>query len=178
MKELKETSEKDGAPAPQLAGMGTGNAGTASQHTQKIISAGSPWQRCGKITLENDTLKIVYESFGKDHAVYIAAGDLQRMVKDRWFPPAPVQESREQPDGAVILQKIGYACRSVSGKAIKINTTTSSGDLSCPWSSFLSVVNGRAKGAPISRLNAGECPASGPRVPASQGIREGLIGGF
>ena len=157
--------------------MGTGNAGTASQHRQKTVSAGSPWQKCGKITLENDTLKIVYESFGKDHAVYIAAGDLQRMIKDRWSPPAPVQEARDQPDGAVILQKIGYACRSVSGRALKISTTTSGGDLSCPWSSLLSVVDRRAKGAPVSRLNAGEC-LPGPRVPTSPGIREGLVTGF
>ncbi len=177
MNGVMESLEKEGAPAPQLAGMGTGNAGTASQHAQKTVSAGSLWQRCGKLTLENGTVKIVYESFGNDHAVYIAAGDLQRMIKDRWCAPMPVQESREQPDGAVILQKIGYACRTVSGKAIKINTTTSGGDLSCPWSSFLSVVNGRAKGAPISRLNAGECPA-GPRVPAAQGIRQGLTGGL
>jgi len=178
MKEINEASGKDGAPAPQLAGMGTGNAGTASQHAQKTVSAGSLWQRCGKITLENNTLKIVYESFGNDHAVYIAAGDLQRMITDRWSPPAPVQEAREQPDGAVILQKIGYACRSVSGKALKINTTTSGGDLSCPWSSFLSVVNGKAKGAPVSRLNAGEHSAPGPRAQAAQGVREGLAGGF
>ena len=47
-------------------------------------------------------------------------------------------EDRSAPGQLQERIKIGYAVRSACGKALKISTTTSGGDLLVPWSSFLS----------------------------------------
>ena len=127
----------------------------AQHRSQKMTFTGSPWQRCGNIVMDRDALKITYHSFDKEHVAYIAAGDLQCIARDQWAAPVPVLEPRGQPDGTATLQKIGHACRSVSGQSLKISTTTSAGDLVASWSLFLAVVNRKAKAARLSRLGKG-----------------------
>ena len=51
---------------------------------------------------------------------------------DRFTSPVPVMRIRQGIDGTEITEKIGYACRTVSGRALKISTSTSGGSWSCP----------------------------------------------
>jgi hypothetical protein len=148
-----------------------------SEH--KVVLIGSPFIRTGSITMENQVLRISYDTFGTFYTAFIGTRDLQKMVRDRFAPASPVMQMRTGIDGAEVTEKIGYACRSVSGKALKISTSTSGGDLIVPWTRLLQVVNCKVRLASISRLNkcALECP--GPSLPASRrSIRENLTGVF
>jgi hypothetical protein len=121
---------------------------------------------------------ISYESFGMSHIVHIGAGDLQRLVRDRFAAPAPVMQIRKGVDESEITEKIGYACRTVSGKAIKIQTSTSGGDMVVSWTNFLQVVNGKVRTAAISRIKKDTLESPGPALLSRSNIREGLAGGF
>lgn len=126
------------------------------QHrSQKMTFTGSPWQRCGNIVMDRDALKITYHAFGDEHVAYIEAGGLRCIAADRWSLPVPVIRRHTEPDGTVISQKIGHACRSVSGQSLKISTADSVGEIFASWSAFLSVVNRKRKAARLSRLGAG-----------------------
>lgn len=125
--------------------------------------------------MENQALRINYESFGTSHVAYIGMVDLQRLVRDRFAPAAPVKQVRPGLDGEEISEKIGYACRSLSGKALKISTTTSGSDLVVPWTAFLQVVNRKLARAAISRVTIPEVP---PRPVPVSNINDGLTRGF
>ncbi|MDD3136322.1 MAG: hypothetical protein PHF64_07450, partial [Methanoregula sp.] len=86
---------------------------------QKIIVIGSPFVRTGSIQMESQVLRINYDSFGKSHTAFIEPQDLNLLVRDRFAPAAPVRQMRLGVDGAEITEKIGYATRTVSGKALK-----------------------------------------------------------
>ncbi|MGB8219239.1 MAG: hypothetical protein WCE46_02515 [Methanoregula sp.] len=173
-----ETSEQNGSPLPRLEAKGTGTATQVSRSDLKI-STGSPFMHCGKIEMLQQDLRISYDSFGASHEVFISSEDLGPLVRDRFAPPARVMEIRSAAGGAQERIKIGYAARSVSGKALKISTTTSGGELMAPWSSFLKVVNRKARSVPVSRIAAGAPQVQVPQRPGpSHDIREGLTGGF
>jgi hypothetical protein len=108
--------------------------------------------------------------------------DLSRIIQSRFEPAAPVKELRIGPDGVETADKIGYACRTASGKALKINTIHSGGDLILPWSSLMSVWNHKINSAPVSRISMPEAPRPatlrGQNVRAAGDIREGLSGGL
>lgn len=173
----QETSETIGGPVPRLEAQGPGSANSVSPSAQKIVIIGSPFVRTGSIRLDNAALRIDYQSFGKEHSAFIGMTDLQRLTHDRFAPPAPVKQTRQGIDGAEIPEKIGYACRTVSGKAIKIQTSTSAGDLVVSWTTFLQVVNHRLRSAAISRIKNNQPEAPRP-APAAKNIREGLATGF
>lgn len=176
---MMETSEKNGAPITRPASEETGSANNVSLFAQKTVITGSPFERIGSITLQDQKLRIGYRSFGQDHHVYIGAVDLNRLVRDRFAPPAPVKRVRDGIDGSEITEKIGYACRTVSGKALKISTTTSGGDMVVSWTTFLQVMNHKTRSAALSRIrnNAPEAPQPAPTT-ADCDIREGLATGF
>jgi hypothetical protein len=158
--------------------MGTGSANSASLSRDKIVVVRSPFIRVGSISMKNRDLRISYDSFGKTRSVIIAAQDLMTLVSDRLAPATQVLESNERPGGIVITFKVGYACRSVSGKALKISTTTSCGELMVPWANFLKVINGVTKTASVSRIEKQvmDCPPATPS--SSRDIRAGLSTGF
>ena len=137
-----------------------GSGKTASGPVVVII--GSPFVRTGSIEMVNAALRIDYKSFGEDHSVFIGMMDLQRLVRDRFAPAAPVKQTRQGIDGSEITEKIGYACRTVSGKALKISTSTSGGDMMVPWTSFLQVLNRKIRSATISRIRSGALDSPGP----------------
>jgi hypothetical protein len=176
---LQETSERNGAPITRPASEEMGSANSVSTSAQKTVIIGSPFERIISITMQDQKLRIGYRSFGQDHLVYIGTVDLQRLVRDRFAPPAQVMQIREGIDGAEVTEKTGYACRTVSGKALKISTTTSGGDMVVPWSRFVDVVNHKIKSTAISRLrkSALEVPVT-PRPVSLYNIREGLATGF
>ncbi len=176
---LQKTSETIGGPVPRLEAQGTGSANSVSPSAQKIVLIGSPFVRTGTITMENRALRILYESFNDSHIALIEPRDLERLVRDRFAPPAPVKQIRKGIDGAEISEKIGYAVRTVSGKALKIQTSTSGGDMVVSWSTFLQVVNQKIRSANISRIKdkQPEAPKAAP-VPAGRNIRAGLETGF
>lgn len=173
---MMEISETNGSPVPRLEAQGPESANSVSPSAQKIILIGSPFVRTGSITMENQVLWIAYQSFGKSHIAHIEARDLDRLVRDRFAPPAPVKQLRRGIDGTEVSEKIGYACRTVSGKAIKIQTSTSGGDMVVSWTSFLRVVNRKIRSAAISRIRspAPEAPKPIP-ITAVCTIREGLV---
>ncbi|MHB8162793.1 MAG: hypothetical protein ACYDDV_00415 [Methanoregula sp.] len=176
---LMETSEQKGAPATRPASEGTGSANSVSPSAQKIVIIGSPFVRTGSIQMENTALRIDYESFGRSHMAFIEMQDLNLLVRDRFAPAAPVRQKRLGTDGSEIDEMIGYACRTVSGKALKVSTSTSEGDMIVPWAGFLQVVNLKIKSAAISRVNYSALESPGPALPSSgSNIREGLAGGF
>ena len=175
----EEVTKYKGAPATRPASEGTGSANSVSPSAQKIVIIGSPFVRIGSITMENRVLWISYESFGMSHIVHIGAMDLQRLVRDRFAAPAPVMQIRKGVDGSEITEKIGYACRTVSGKAIKIQTSTSGGDMVVSWTNFLQVMNGKVRSAAISRIKKDTLEVPGPAIlTPGRNIREGLAGGF
>ncbi len=145
----------------------------------KIIVVGSPFVRTGSILMENQALRINYDSFGKSHTAFIEPQNLNLLVRDRFAPAAPVRQIRMGVDGAEITEKIGYATRTVSGKALKISTSTSGGDLVVSWTSFLHVVNRKVRSVTISRIRNSALEAPGAAFPfPGRSIREGLAGGF
>jgi hypothetical protein len=160
---VKEKSPKPGKPGAE----------------QTTIITRSPFARAGSIRIENRALRIDYESFGNSYTVHIGPQDLNLLVRDRFAPAAPVRQMRKGIDGSEIDEKIGYACRTVSGKALKISTSTSGGDMIVPWNGFLQVVNHKIKSAAISRIKKEvlESPRSPPPKP-SRNIQEGLSRGF
>lgn len=176
---LEQTSEKNGAPITRPASDETESANSVSPFAQKTVIVGSPFERIGSIVMQDQKLRIGYRSFGQTHFVYIGTADLQRLVRDRFALPAQVVQTRDGIDGAEITEKIGYATRTTSGKALKISTTTSGGDLVVPWGRFVDVVNQKLKSTAISRLRtpAPEVPAT-PRPAPGRNIREGLVTGF
>jgi hypothetical protein len=176
---LQETSGRNDGPAPCLEAKGAGSVNSVSPSAQKIVVIGSPFVRTGSIRLDNTALRIDYQSFGKEHSAIIGMIDLQRLTRDRFAPAAPVKQIRQGVDDTEVTEKIGYASRTVSGKALKISTTTSGGDMVVSWNNFLQVVNGKVRSAPISRIKKSAIEVPGPSSPAhGRNIREGLVEGF
>jgi hypothetical protein len=129
--------------------------------------------------MESQALRISYDSFGKSHIAFIGMQDLNILTRDRFAPAAPVKQIRQGVDDTEVTEKIGYASRTVSGKALKISTTTSGGDMVVSWNNFLQVVNGKVRSAPISRIKKSAIEVPGPSSPAhGRNIREGLVEGF
>lgn len=127
--------------------------------------------------MENQALRIEYDAFNERHVAYVDMKDLQQIARNRFAPAAPVKKIRTGVDGSEVCEKIGYACRTSSGKAVKVSTTTSGGDLTVPWTTFLQVLNGKIKQAPIFRIRVSEALKRPAPAPARD-IREGLAGGF
>lgn len=168
-----ETIKEDGART--LSSGNSGNQSAVKVSTSERKNTCSPFVHTGKCELSGQALRITYESFKKNHVVYIGMTDLNELMRSRFAPAAPVKELRLDPDGVEISVKIGYACRTVSGKALKVNTSTSGGDLILPWSSLEKIWNHKVNSAPISRIRDG-CPTP-PAVPCKP-ITEGLARGF
>jgi len=171
---VMETSERNGGPVPRLEAKGTGTTNSVPQSGQKIIVIGSPFVRTGSIQMVHRALRIDYEAFNESHCAFIGPQDLQQLVRDRFAPAAPVKEIHRESSGTETSYKIGYGCRTASGKALKISTTTSGGDLVVPWSSFLKVVDGRIRSTPISRIAVPEVPPRQPAPAPARDIRHGL----
>ena len=167
-----ETSDKSGGPITAPGSQVTGAATEVSRWDPKI-STGSPFVHCGKIEMLQQDLRIMYDSFGVMREVFILGEDLAPLVRDRFAPPAQVKEIRTKADSAQERVKIGYAVRSASGKALKIGTTTSGGELIIPWSAFLKVVSRKMRSVPVSRIGGSEA-----RLAPTSDIREGLSRGF
>jgi len=174
----EETTKGNGARTLSPGSSGNQSANNVLSSDQKTVLIISPFVRCGFIQMENEALRIDYQSFGTDHTVFIGTVDLQHLVRDRFAPPAPVMQIRHGIDGAAeIVEKIGYAARTVSGKAIKIQTTMSGGDMIVPWTGFVHVVNKKIKSMAISRIRVPEAPR--PAAPApGRNIQKGLTRGF
>jgi hypothetical protein len=171
-----EILKEDGARTQSPGSSGTQCANNESTSAQKAVIIGSPFVRTGSIRIENQALRIDYEAFHERHSVFIGMKDLQQLARDRFAPAAPVKEIRPGADGSEVCEKIGYAARTASGKVLKINTIHSGGDLTVPWTTFLQVINGKIKSAPISRIRIAEAPKTAP-APA-RGIYAGLERGF
>jgi hypothetical protein len=176
----EEILKEGGAGDLLLPGKGTRtSANNVSTSEKKNIC--SPFMHCGRAQLSNAALRIDYEAFHEQHSVFIGMTDLNELVRSRFAPAAPVKETRIGPDGAETTTKIGYTCRTASGKALKINTIHSDGDLLLPWSNLQEIVNHKRNSAPVSRVRVPEAPRPAPRplsVPASRDIREGLAQGW
>jgi hypothetical protein len=176
---MSETNpeKESGRPALELAGAGPDTATEVSKSEHKMVFRGSPFARCGHITLEKDNLRISYDSLGINYTVFILEKDLRAFTGDRYAPPMPIHEIQQTPDGSGTIQKVGYAHRSLSGQALVIETTTSGGDLVIPWSKLQYVVNRKRKSAPISRIR--DKAIIPPRPPApTRDILNGLARGF
>ncbi|WP_048110855.1 hypothetical protein [Methanoregula formicica] len=175
----QETSETIGGPVPRLEAQGTGSAISVSPSAQKIVIIGSPFVRTGSIAMAGQALRIRYSAFDKTHEAIIETRDLERLVRDRFAPPAPVKQIRQGIDGTQVTDKIGYACRTVSGKALKIQTSTSDGDMVVSWTTLLQVVNQKIRSAHISRIKNNQPEAPRPaQVSVGRNIRAGLATGF
>jgi hypothetical protein len=155
--------------------MGSGTVNSVSPSAQKIVIIGSPFMKCGKAELLHASLHITYEAFKETHDVYIGMADLDQLIRSRFAPAAPVKECRKEQDDTETAVKIGYACRTTSGKALKINTIHSAGDLLLPWSNLLDIVSHKRNSAPVSRIVVPEAPRA---APTHKNIREGLVTGF
>ncbi len=166
-----EIIKPDGAPS--MPGSPEGNAVKAST-SEKKNTTGSPFVKTGKAELSNAALRITYEAFHESHDVYIGMTDLGKLIASRLAPAAPVKEIRKEQDGSETPQKIGYACRTTSGKALKINTIHSGGDLLLPWSNLLEIVNHKRGSAPVSRIVIPDSPKPAP----VRNIYAGLERGF
>jgi hypothetical protein len=177
---MNEEILKDGGARTQSPGS-SGNqcANNESTSAQKAVIIGSPFVRTGMIRMENQALRIDYDAFHEQHTVFIGMKDLQQLARDRFAPAAPVKEVRMGPDGTETCDKVGYAARTASGKAVKISTTTSDGDLIVPWTTFLQVLNYKIKQAPVSRIRIAEAPPKPAPAPApARSIYAGLERGF
>ena len=176
---MKETTpeKENGRPAPELVGAGPSTAIEVSTLEHKMVFRGSPFARCGHVAMEKNTLIISYDAFGANHIVFICDKNLQALIRIPYAPPVPVHEIQKKSDGTVTTQKIGHAHRSISGQALVISTTTSSGDLIVIWSKLQRVVNRKIRSAPVSRIKDKAIIPPRPPVPASD-IRAGLARGF
>lgn len=170
----EETTKADGARTLSPGSMGTQCAGNVSTCGQKTVIIGSPFVRTGSIRMDHESLRIDYQAFGADHVAYVEMKDLQRLVRDRFAPAAPVKQIRLGIDGAEITEKIGHTARTSSGKAVKIQTISSGGDMVVPWTGFVQVVNKKIKSAALSRIRVPEAPQKAPE----RDIRAGLERGF
>jgi hypothetical protein len=173
----QETSERNEGPVSAAGNEGMGTVNNVPQAEKKIVAIGSSFVRTGSIQMVDRALRIDYEAFGKSHSALIGPQDLQQIIRNRFAPAAPVKEIHRDSSGTETSDKIGYACRISSGKALKISTTTSGGDLVVPWSGFLKVVDGRIRSAQLSRLVIPEAPPRQPSPTPARDIREGLITG-
>jgi hypothetical protein len=160
-----------GGPTPALEGRGSDTATKVSTSEKKNFS---PFVHTGKAELSHQALHVSYRAFNEDHDVYIGMTDLAQLMSSRFTPAAPVKEIRIDVAGVESTEKIGYAARTISGKALKINTIHSGGDLLLPWSNLAEIVNHKRNSAPVSRLVVPEAPKPAP----ARDIREGLEGGF
>ena len=167
-----EILKEDGARTQSPGSSGNQCANNVSTFGKKN-TAGSPFVKTGKAQLSHHALRIDYQSFGAEHSVYIGMVDLDRIIKSRFEPAAPVKECRKETDGTDTSVKIGYACRTASGKALKINTVHSGGDLLLPWLILLEIVNHKRNSAPVSRIVVPEAPKA-----VTRDIRSGLEWGF
>ena len=164
------------APTPDAGNEGNGKAAANSID----VRTQSPFSRAGTLSWDQMALKIVYESFGTEHTVYLSPPGIRSLTGPGHFP-ADVLELLTGPDGIEIIpQEIGRAWRSRSGRALVITTPTSDGELMIPWQRFKKVVEHRIPSATVSRFNGPEKPAprptSEPQNAAS--ITAGLEQGF
>jgi len=173
-----ESSERNDGPISAAGNEGMGTVNSVPQAEQKIVTIGSPFVRTGSIQMVDRALRIDYEAFKESHCAFIGPQDLQQLIRNRFAPAAPVKEIHRDSSGTETSDKIGYACRTSSGKALKISTTTSGGDLVVPWSGFLKVVDGKIRSAQLSRLVIPGAPPRQPKPAPAKDIREGLITGF
>ena len=176
-----EILKEDGARTQSPESSGTQCAEQISTADYKIVSTGSPFVRAGSVSMENAAVRIDYEAFGQSHTVFIGLKDHTQLIRDRFAPAAPVKESRTGTDGKEECVKIGYAARTASGKALKVNTIHSGGDLVVSWGNFLKVVKGSLRTTSISRIAGGpqrQPPKPAPAPAPARSIYSGLERGF
>ena len=165
---------KDGGARTQSPGSSGNQCANNVSPYEKKNTTGSPFVHCGKAELSQNALYVNYESFGTNHDVLIGLQDLSQLISSRFAPAAPVKEIRTSTDGVKTAEKIGYACRTASGKALKINTIHSNGDLTLPWVNLLDIVNHKRNSAPVSRLAIPEAPRPAPARDIRAGLERGL----
>jgi len=117
---MSEQIQKTGGSATPTPSSHEGTAAEQVSTSEKKNTAGSPFVRCGKAELSHAALRIVYQSFNEEHVVYIGMADLDQLIRSRFAPAAPVKECRKEQDGTDTAVKIGYACRTSSGKAFRL----------------------------------------------------------
>ena len=163
------------APTPDAGNEGNGKAATQSID----LRTNSTFSRAGTLSWDAMALKIVYESFGTEHTVYLSPVGIRSLTGPGHFP-CDVLELLTGPDGIEIIpQEIGRAWRSRSGRALVIVTPTSDGELMIPWQRFKRVIEHRIPSATVSRFNGPEKPAPRPTSePQSASITAGLERGF
>lgn len=165
---MTEVTPKEVAgPIPSSSSQGTDAANTVSQ--SKTIST---FTRCGSIALEKNALRIIYESFGTSHTVYISPAGIRSLIEK--MMPADVEEVRTGIDGTEVVTQVGKAWRSRSGKALVITTSQSGGELMVPWTGFKKVIEKKVEKATVSRFNPPEKPRPRPSSALSQGLSRGL----
>jgi hypothetical protein len=113
----------------------------------KTGKSAGPRTPVGTVVLEDNMISVTYDTEGVSNTVYTNARELRG---DRDTPPLPVMA--RNPAGTFV--KVGYCCRSPSGRALIMNTSSSQGYLTIEWSALISVVRGERKRAMVSRLNA------------------------
>jgi len=164
-----EPKEVAGRPTDSTPGERTANI-------NKGVRPQSAFTRCGNISLEKMAVKVTYESFGKTHTAFISASGVRSLVEKGI--PADVSEVHENPDGAVVIAKVGTAKRSQSGRALVMDTTQSAGQLMTPWVQFRRVVSRVVMKAAVSRLHQEPRPEPRRSIAPANSIYAGLARGF
>ena len=152
---------------------------TPGERTAKIRKGGRPqraFSRIGNNSPEKMGAQGSYESFGKTHTAFISAAGIRALIEKGI--PADVSEVHENPDGAVVIVKVGTAKRSQSGRALVMDTTQSAGQLMTPWVQFRRVVSRQSMKAMVSRLHQEPAPEPGRPVGPVNSIHAGLARGW
>ena len=166
---VNEPKEMAGRPTASTPGERTANI-------SKGVRPQSAFTRCGNISLEKMAVKVTYESFGKTHTAFISAAGVRSLIEKGI--PADVSEVHENPDGAVVIAKVGTAKRSQSGRALVIDTTQSAGQIMTPWVQFRRVVSGVVMKAVVSRLHQEPRPEPRQSIAPANSICAGLAPGW
>jgi hypothetical protein len=130
--------------------MGARNRHTAYEQSSEKSAV---FRKAGRIEMAHRALRLVYTAFKQEHEAYIACSDLQRLLKGGAV--VDVVQVRTGIDGEPIIDHIGTAQQSRSGKALMVRTSTSDGELIASWANFLDVLQGRKASTILSRLLLG-----------------------
>jgi hypothetical protein len=161
----------------EVAGLSSATTqGQETANTGMEVRTQSTFSRAGSITLEKNALRIIYESFGTSHTVYISPAGIRSLIEK--IMPADVVTIREGIDGTEVIESVGRAWRSRSGKALMILTNQSAGEIMCPWGQFKKVIEKKVEKATVSRFTPPEKPRPRPSVEAGNSISQGLARGF
>jgi len=163
--------QKDVADLPATT-LGTGSANISTG-----VRPQNTFTRCGSISREKMALRVDYESFGQKHVAYISAAGIMSLTGPGNIP-CDVEEMTEGIDGTIVIEKVGRAWWSRSGRALVIRTTQSDGEIMAPWSQFRKVIDRQVQKAAISWFNPPGKPSPCPSIESRNSISTGLDRGF